>query len=361
MKSGTNPEGLVAGEAAGVFLLELESHAIRRNAGILAYISAWGRDAEPHPWTGKAPSVARGLRNAFEETFSVLPGKGEEIDMVIADLNGERARANEWAITAARTFPIDDKVRELKHPADCTGDCGAAMGAVLLATAIDIMSGALPPATIALATSDDDGARRILCLQAGNYSGINALAPDEYEKSPAVVPAVIEQHSDDASFLWLIRAGLIKAPHTALQDLKRHDERIEANLDGLCRAGEAGWEISRKSLRHGDAGAYFTTSFLAFKSGDRDRIAYPLDKGGTDINAYKGMVSALGWLPYDEAEPSHKEISHCRTATSPVHRHSGKHHSPPRSRTFSRRCRFRSLPVTKGPCTSCLRGIGEEE
>jgi len=266
VKSGTNPEGLVAGEAAGVFLLELESQAIRRNAGILAYISAWGCGAEPHPWTGKAPSIATGLRNAFDESFSVLPGKGEEIDLVIADLNGERARAHEWAITAARIFPPDEKVRELKHPADCTGDCGAAMGAVLLATAIDIMSGALPPTNIALATSDDAGARRILCLQKANSSGIDAMVPDGYKKSPAVVPAVIEQHSDDASFLWLTRQILMKAPHITLQDLKQHDERIEANLDGLHYADEAGWEIPKKSLRHWNAGAYLRRLFWLLKA-----------------------------------------------------------------------------------------------
>jgi 3-oxoacyl-[acyl-carrier-protein] synthase-1 len=130
LKSGTNPEGIVAGEAAGVVLLELESHARKRNAAIHAYINAWGQSAEPNPWTGTTPSTAKGLTSAFHEAFAQLPGKGEEIDMVIADLNGERARAHEWAFTSGRIFPVDAKARELMHPADCTGDCGAARGRV---------------------------------------------------------------------------------------------------------------------------------------------------------------------------------------------------------------------------------------
>ena len=160
LKSGTNPEGIVAGEAAGVIALELESHARRRNAPVHAYVNAWGRGVEPNPWTGTFPSTGKGLTSAFHEAFAQLPGKGEEIDMVIADLNGERARAHEWGFTSGRIFPVDDKTRELMHPADCTGDCGAALGTVLLATAVNLMSGALPPLNIALSTSDDDGARR---------------------------------------------------------------------------------------------------------------------------------------------------------------------------------------------------------
>ncbi len=43
LKSGTNPAGIVAGEAAGAVLLELESHARKRGAAIHAYLNAWGR------------------------------------------------------------------------------------------------------------------------------------------------------------------------------------------------------------------------------------------------------------------------------------------------------------------------------
>ena len=302
LKSGTNPEGFIAGEAAGVILLELESHARNRNAAIQAYISAWGRGSEPHPWSGTTPSTAKGLTSAFHEAFAQLPGKGAEIDMLIADLNGERDRALEWGFTAGRIFPIDDKTRELKHPADCTGDCGAAMGAVLLATAAGFMSGALPPANIALATSDDGGARRVLCLEKGDDRDKDVLIRSEQDKRLTVLPTVIDQHNDEAPFLWLLRNRLIMAPHCGLNQLAHHDQRLEAHLDGLRLAGEAGWEMCRESLQFGNAGEYFVASILAFKHGDEERITGLLEKGGSDPILSKGIISALGWLPYPQAE-----------------------------------------------------------
>ena len=303
LKSGTNPVGFIAGEAAGVILLELESHARKRNAAIHAYISAWGRGVETHPWTGSTRSTAKGLSSAFREAFALLPGKGEEIDMVIADLNGERARAYEWGLTEGRIFPIDDKIRELKHPADCAGDCGAALGIVLLATAAGLMSEALPPLRIAISTSDDGGARRVLCLEKGDDRDKDAIIRNEQQKCLTALPAVTEQHIDEASFLWMFRNRLLKSPLHGLYELADHDKRIEAHLDGLRLAGKVGWEMCEAALRAGNAADYFSASILAFKSGEEARIACLLDTGGADLTLSKGIISALGWLPYSQAEP----------------------------------------------------------
>ena len=303
LKSGTNSVGFIAGEAAGVILLELESHARSRKAAIHAYISAWGRGVETHPWTGSIRSTARGLSSAFREAFALLPGKGEEIDMVIADLNGERARAYEWGLTEGRIFPIDDKIRELKHPADCAGDCGAAMGIVLLATAAGFMSEVLPPRRIAISTSDDGGARRVLCVEKGDDRDNDALIRNEQEKCLTALPAVTEQQGDEASSLWLLRNRIIKSPLHGLNELAEHDKRIEAHLDGLRLAGKAGWEMCEAALRAGDGAEYFSASILAFNSGEEARIACLLDTGGADLILSKGIISALGWLPYYQAEP----------------------------------------------------------
>jgi uncharacterized protein (TIGR02270 family) len=302
LKSGTNPEGIIAGEAAGVLLLEMESHARSRHAAIHAYISSWGRGIEPNPWTGTSPSAAKGLTCAFREAFEQLAGKGAEIDLVIADLNGERARAHEWGFTEGRIIPVDDKTRELLHPADCAGDCGSAMGTLLVATAADIMNGTSSPSNAALSTSDDCGARRVLCLEKGDDRVRHAVIRCEQEKRLPVLPAVIEQHRDEASFLWLLRNRLTIAPHCGVHGLARHDERIEAHLDGLRLAGDAGWALCGESLRHGNAGDYFAAALLAFTSGNEDRITGLLEKGGTVPDLSKGIISALGWLPLCRAE-----------------------------------------------------------
>src|SRR5690242_4412825 len=44
---------------------------------------------------------------------------------------------------------------------------------------------------------------------------------------------VVGRHADEASFLWLLRDGAVRAPHYTLRDLARLDERVEAHLDGL--------------------------------------------------------------------------------------------------------------------------------
>jgi uncharacterized protein (TIGR02270 family) len=329
LKSGTNPEGFVAGEAAGVILLELESHARRRNATVHAYITAWGRDFEEHPLTGTKPSKGKGLSNAFREAFAQLPGKGEEIDMVIADLNGECARAYEWGYTAGRIFPIDDKVRELKHPADCTGDCGAAMGMVLLATAAGLFSGALPPLKIALSTSDDGDARYVLCLEKGDNRLKEAVIRSERKKCLTTLPAVIDQHKDEASFLWLLRNRLTKAPHYGLDELARHDERIEAHLDGLRLAGETGLEMCKEALESDYAEEIFSAAVLAFESGNEDRIQDVTEAAQHDQNKTRALISALGWLPYEQAEPHIEKFladessfhRYIGIAASAIHRH----------------------------------------
>lgn len=321
LKSANNPEGLIAGEAAGVFLLESEPHARQRGAQILSYLKSWGRGDEANSLTGVTPSTGTGLRTAFEEALSQLAGKGSEIDMVIADLNGERVRAYEWAYAASNIFPQGEKERELMHPADCTGDCGTAMGSVLLATAIAVMSDSSSVAQVALSTSDDHGSRRVLCVEKGDPSlDSAAVSPQPLNHSPATkqaLTAVLEQHYDDATFLWLTRRRLLRSPHRHFTDLAEHNRRIQANLDGLFHAGGAGWEVAKMYLADGDAGDFFVASCLAFRSGDRDRIDFLLEMAGARLTPYKGIISALGWLQVDQVVPHVATLS---TADKVLHR-----------------------------------------
>jgi len=168
LKDAANPYGIMAGEAAGAVLLERESAARRRGAPIMARIAAWGQASEPHPWPTGSPSTAQGLTEAFHRAFAHLGDGGASVGQVITDENGERPRALEWALTAGRIFPNPGKERILRHPAVMAGDAGGALGAVLLADALGQLAWRRPPlGRIALAVSDDQGDRRVLCLEAG--------------------------------------------------------------------------------------------------------------------------------------------------------------------------------------------------
>lgn len=167
LKDAANPEGIMAGEAAGIILLEKENHARKRNATRYASIASWGRGTEPNPLSGALPSTGQGLTEAFQGAFAGLENAGAGLDAIIADLNGERHRALEWAYTGGRIFPSPGRQRDLRHPADTLGDCGGAMGVALMVEAVGMFMQESPPRQVALYTSDDAGPRRVICLERG--------------------------------------------------------------------------------------------------------------------------------------------------------------------------------------------------
>ncbi|MHB8137722.1 MAG: 3-oxoacyl-ACP synthase [Smithellaceae bacterium] len=166
LKDPDNPYGIMAGEAGGAVLLERETSARLRKAPILAAMSAWGSAVEPNPWPAGKPSKALGLTMAFHQAFEKLDNKGANVAHISTDENGERTRAIEWALTAGRIFPNPDQERYLWHPAVVTGETGGSLGAVVLIDAITRMVLDTPPSgRVALAVSDEQGGRQVLCLE----------------------------------------------------------------------------------------------------------------------------------------------------------------------------------------------------
>jgi uncharacterized protein (TIGR02270 family) len=117
-----------------------------------------------------------------------------------------------------------------------------------------------------------------------------------------VIPVVIEQHANEAAFLWQLRDKAVQAPDYSLADLARLDNRVDAHIDGLRIAADAGWEICKEELDSEEAGEVFAAAVLAFESRDDDRIQIVLELGSSSFELYRGLVSALGWLPYQEID-----------------------------------------------------------
>jgi uncharacterized protein (TIGR02270 family) len=114
-----------------------------------------------------------------------------------------------------------------------------------------------------------------------------------------VVQAVVEQHATEAAFVWLLRNQAIAAPHYLPADLRRFDGRIDAHLDGLTIAGDAGWQFALEQLDvHPEPGETFACAFLGFAGGNQARIARVLQAAADPANM-RGVVSALGWLADD--------------------------------------------------------------
>src|SRR5690348_15898293 len=119
---------------------------------------------------------------------------------------------------------------------------------------------------------------------------------------------IANQHAEGASFLWELRSGAVVAPHYSLADLAKLDNRVEANLDGLRIAGDAGWEICNEALSDGQSGEVFAAAVLAFESGSRDRLETVLDAGTASQELSRGLISALGWLTFQQAAPHIQQL-----------------------------------------------------
>ncbi|HEY5911072.1 MAG TPA: hypothetical protein VJA21_10760, partial [Verrucomicrobiae bacterium] len=83
---------------------------------------------------------------------------------------------------------------------------------------------------------------------------------------------VVEQHAEEAAFLWTQRDRAVAAPNYRLKDLARLDERVEAHLDGLRIAGQFGWQLCQKALQEPGPGEVFAAAVLAFGGVDSERI-----------------------------------------------------------------------------------------
>ena len=116
----------------------------------------------------------------------------------------------------------------------------------------------------------------------------------------AVIPHIIDQHAEEAAFLWLLRNNAIDAPHYDLNDLAKLDDRIEAHLDGLRIAGDYGWKVCCENLQLKESGEVFTAAILALEgqSGEQiNEVYHVVEEVPETVN---GLVSAFGWV-----EPQH--------------------------------------------------------
>ena len=111
-----------------------------------------------------------------------------------------------------------------------------------------------------------------------------------------IVETVVRQHAEEAAFLWLLRDAAVFAPHYRLADLIELEERIEAHLQGLRVAGDAGWTLLAEELANREAGEVFAAGTIALESGDADRLAEVVKVADEESETARGLVSALGWV-----------------------------------------------------------------
>lgn len=117
-----------------------------------------------------------------------------------------------------------------------------------------------------------------------------------------VLAHIVEQHAEDAAFLWLLRDRAAEAPDEDLDSLAGLDDRLAAHLDGLRIAGDDGWRLCRERLEGAgaDAGEVFVAATIALQaaSGPDDRLDAVLT-AATEPAAARAVAAAAGWTPFD--------------------------------------------------------------
>jgi uncharacterized protein (TIGR02270 family) len=145
---------------------------------------------------------------------------------------------------------------------------------------------------------------------------------------PEIVEPVIQQHTDDAAFLWLLRDAAVAAPHYSLDDLTALDDRLSAHIDGLRVAGDGGWRLCEKALAIQEPGEVFAAAIVALDALDGQRLDTVIKAARQSRQTWRALVSAFGWLDLDRAEgwlgtmsrSSRIEYQMLATAGSAVHR-----------------------------------------
>jgi len=160
LASEANPQGVRAGEAAAFVVITKRADPSERAAellgsGIADELTA-GTD---RPCQGDALSLAIRAARRGASDIRARP-------LAICDLNGDRYRALEWGLAMMRS--LSDLIwrdggpgtGEFWHPADCTGDTGAAAGALCCVWAVEALRKGYARGENVLVWGASDGPRR---------------------------------------------------------------------------------------------------------------------------------------------------------------------------------------------------------
>ncbi|WP_157907413.1 hypothetical protein [Sorangium cellulosum] len=143
-------DGFIPGEGAAFLLLARPGSG---RTPLSRLVSVGTAEEEGHRYTTAAPYRGEGLDAALKTAFAAAPGG--PVRTVYAGFNGESFFAKEWGVAIARHKKRIAEDFVIEHPADCVGDAGAALGAMLVGlAAMSLAEGRRPSRCLVWAPSD---------------------------------------------------------------------------------------------------------------------------------------------------------------------------------------------------------------
>jgi 3-oxoacyl-[acyl-carrier-protein] synthase II len=162
-------DGTVNGEGAAAFVLESESHALRRNAPILARLSGWGMSVErgEHREGASVEAIRRCVRQALESA-ALTP---DEVGHVNAHASG--LPRNDTVEAQAIAHHLGDV--PVTAPKSYFGTLGASGGAVEMVASILALEKGLVPVTLNYHQPDPDCPVRVVHGQPASATHSTAI------------------------------------------------------------------------------------------------------------------------------------------------------------------------------------------
>jgi uncharacterized protein (TIGR02270 family) len=99
-----------------------------------------------------------------------------------------------------------------------------------------------------------------------------------------------------------MRSALVAAPHVKLRHLRRLDDRLAAQLDGVRVAGTAGATMCEAALETPGVGQVFVVAVRAIEAKDASALERHLALAETEPQAERGLTSAFGWVSAQQLE-----------------------------------------------------------
>jgi 3-oxoacyl-[acyl-carrier-protein] synthase-1 len=157
-----NAWGFVPGEAAAALLVASVDLADRRGLDRCGRVLAVAGGVEANRIKTQTVCLGQALSEVLQRVLMARP-KNALVSDVYNDMNGEPYRADEFGFAIARTGEAFERPSDMVTSADCTGDVGAAGGALHIALA-------------AIAARKGYAAGNLAIVHAGSESGERGAA-----------------------------------------------------------------------------------------------------------------------------------------------------------------------------------------
>jgi uncharacterized protein (TIGR02270 family) len=109
------------------------------------------------------------------------------------------------------------------------------------------------------------------------------------------IPAVVAQHVEELTSLWMMRDGLVDAGHAALRHLARLDHRLAAHQDGCAVAGADAVRLLNEQLGS-FPGSVFAAAVTALELNDHTTLGRCLAVAEAVPESRRELTSAVGWV-----------------------------------------------------------------